>query len=278
MLFRSTRYDRPSAFELDHERLDVSLTSQTRGDLGQWFDLEAGIGRQWADTFDAPATDPADGIVSILGFDRFFALAEWAYDTGGRWRVGIAQWIERRDYDDEDQRSSLWDVVLEPEVRFRLDDDWELRWRSGIEWLDYDASSETYYDLALGRTGVGLARRWRTFEWSVEPRLAWLSTPVPNEDEYLQPSLAVTFDGFGGDRFFVSITEEIGHRDYREPTADALDLYSDYWFLRSTILASVKIVEGTSLEFFLSDEPESHRDEEDDARLTLVTATLRVRF
>lgn len=276
---RATRYERPSAFELDHERLDLSITSETRGGLGRWFDVELGMGRQWADAFEDP--DPAPGdptVVSILTYDRLFGSVEWIHDDGDRWRVSLAHFVERRDYEDQEQRSSLWDVVIEPEVRLRLDPDWELRWRSGIEWLDYDTSSETYYDLALGRTGIGLARRWRTFEWSVEPRLTWLSTPRANEDEYVQPSLALTFDGFGGERFFVSITEEVGHRDYREPTTGALDLYSDYWFLRSTILASVKLVRGTSLDVFVSDEPESHRDEEDDTRLTLVTATLRVRF
>lgn len=272
-----TRYETPSSFEVDNERLDVSLTSSLRGDLGQWFDLEAGTGRRWADPFDDPG-DP-DVVPSVLAYDRFFGVADWVHDAGGRWRFGLSHWIERRDYDDEEQRSSLWNVLLEPEVQLRLDDAWSLRWRSAIDWLDYDTSSSTYYDLALGRTGLALLRRWRTFEWGVEPRISWLSAPVPSEDEFVQPSLVFSFDGFGGDRFFVSITEELGHRDYGEPRGDdVLGVYTDYWFLRSTVVASVQVVEGASFEFFLSDEPESHRAEEDDARLTLVSATVRVVF
>lgn len=272
-----TRYERASPFEVDNERLDVSVTNGFRGGLGQFLDVEAGIGRRWADPYEDP--DAPDATTAILSYDRIFGRIDWAYDGGSRVRTSIAHWIERRDYQDESQRSSLWNAVFEPEITLRLDDDWDLRWRTAIEWLDYDTSSSTYYDLALGRTGLALLRRWGPFEASVEPRLGWLSAPEPQEDEFLQPSLVLGFDGFGGDRFFISIQEEIGRRDYREPTAtDEFDFYSDYWFLRSTILASVTVARATSLEFFLSDEPESHRSEEDDARLTLVTATVRVSF
>lgn len=275
---RVTRYEDPSEFEIDNERLDVALTSQLRGDLGQWFDLELGVGRRSVDDFEAVSEEGQTIASALFAYDRWFGLAEWAHDTGGPWRLGLLHWIERRVYDDEEQRSSLWNVVVEPEVRLRIDDDWELRWRSTMEWLDYDESREAYYDLALGRTGVALARRWNTWEWSVEPRLSWLSAPALNEDEYVQPSLVLAVDGFGGDRLFLSVSEELGHRDYREPLGDGLDLYTDYWFLRSTVLASYRINSSTSIELFLSDEPESHREEEDDARLTLVTATLRVRI
>jgi len=271
-----TRYEQQSLFEIDNERVDVSVTSELRSDLDHWLDLEAGIGRRWAVDYTDPENPEA--VASILAYDRFTGLAQWVFDGGGRWRTSLSHWIERRDYEDEAQRSSLWNLVVEPEVRLRLDEDWDLRWRTAIEWLDYDTSSSTYYDIALGRTGMALTRRWRNYEWGVEPRVGWLGTPVPNEDEYLQPSVVFSFDGFG-ERFFISIQEEIGHRDYRTlATADALGLYSDYWFLRSTILASVTVYRDTSLEFFLSDEPESHRSEEDDSRLTLVSATLRVSF
>ena len=275
---RVTRYEDPGEFEIDNERYDLTLTSQLRGGLGQWLDLEIGLGRRSVDDFASTSEEGQEVGPALFAYDRWFGLAEWSHDTAGPWRLALVHWIERRVYDDEEQRSSLLNLVVEPEVRLRVDEDWELRWRSAMEWLDYDESRDAYYDLALGRTGVAVARRWSTWEWSVEPRLSWLSAPAPNEDEYVQPSLVVSFDGFGGDRLFLSVSEELGHRDYREPLGGGLDLYSDYWFLRSTVLASYRISASTSVELFLSDEPESHRDEEDDARLTLVTATLRVRI
>ena len=270
---QGTRFERPSEFELDNERVDLALTSQLRAGTAQWFDLEFGGTRRSV----ASAASVPDSTVGIFAWSSVFGLAEWAHDDAGPWRLRLAQWIERRVYDDESRRSALWNVSIEPEIRLRLDSDWELRWRSAIEWLDYDDDRQAYYDLALGRTGLGLVRRWGTWEASVEPRFGWLSAPAPNEDEYQQPSVVLALDGFGGDRVFLSISEEIGHRDYRDPLGGQV-LYTDYWFLRSTILASVAVTGTASVEFFLSDEPESHRNEVDDARLTLVTATLRVRF
>ena len=52
-------------------------------------------------------------------------------------------------------------------------------------------------------------------------------------------------------------------------------LYSDYRFFRTTFLGSVSIVSNVSFDLFVSDEPESHLRAEDDARLTLITASLR---
>jgi hypothetical protein len=262
----AVRYERRSPFELDNQRLDVALTTEVRQGLSQWFDAEVGIGRR-----SVPDS-------TAIAYDRAFASAQYHREIDARWRVSFAHFLERRVYDDPRERSAFVDATLEPELRLRLDDRWELRWASSLEWIDYDTGNEVYFDLFLGQTGVALAHRRGWLELAIEPRLNWLRTPASVQDEYGQSSVVLRMDWMGTGRWWFSVSGEVGHRDYREAQDGELDLYSDYWFLRSTVLASLRLTERVSLDGFLSDEPESHRRSADDARLTLVNLNLRWRF
>ena len=259
------RYDTAGRYERNGQRVDVSATSRWYRGFWDSFDIEVGGGHR-----SVPDS-------SEISYDRGFLRSEWSSGIDERWSATMRGSLERRVYDDSTVRSPFWNPVIEPELRVRIRDGHELVWSMPLEWLDYDESSDVYFDLFLGRTSLAYLRRQDRLQWSVEPRWSWLRAPVLVEDEYVQPSLLGRVDWFGGDRLWFSWSEELGHRDYREVETDGIGLYSDYWFIRTTILASFRIAEGLSLEAFLSDEPESHRRPEDDARLTLATLTLRWR-
>lgn len=261
-----TRYQRRSVYELDSQRLDLALTSEVRRDLDEWFDLEVGAGRR-----SIPDS-------TAIAYDRLFASAHYSRELPAGWRFAVAHFLEHRAYDDPGVRSPFTNATLEPELRLRLHDAWELRWNSLLEWIDYETGNEAYFDMFLGQTGLAVVHRRGWLELGLEPRLNWLRTPAPVEDEYGQRSVVARVDWFGIGRWWFSVSGEVGHRDYRTQEVGELDLYSDYWFLRSTVLASLRITPSLSLDGFLSDEPESHRRSADDARLTLVNLNLRWKF
>ncbi len=259
------RYQRQSTYERDQERLEAALTGQWHSGLDHWLELEFGGGRRAVPDSTA------------IGYDRSYARAEWTSAVAAGWQILLRGGLERRSYDDRTVRSAFWNSTLAPELRHRLGGEWELRWQTEFEWLDYDRSDDTYFDLFIGRTGVELVRRHGLVELGLQPRWSWLRSPRSVEDEYGQSSLQLRVDWFGDERWWFSLTEEVGRRDYREPLDDSLELYSDYWFARTSLLGAVTLRPGLTLEAFLSDEPESHRQDVDDARLTLFTLSLRWR-
>jgi hypothetical protein len=257
------RYEERSIYELDSQRSELSLTADLRSGWSDWLALELGAGRRGVRDSSA------------IAYDRVFGRLDGSLELDDRVQVSLHHSFERRVYDDEQVRSPFWDLVVEPELRLRLGDAIELRWHSPLEWLQYDTGTTVYFDSFLGRSGLMLAGQRGGFEWGFEPRWSWLQSPSEVEDEYVQPSFLVRVDWFGSERWWFSLSEEVGHRDYRDPPEDGLNLYSDYTFLRTTFLGSFRLTENLSLEGFLSDEPESHRSDADDARLTLVTASIR---
>lgn len=262
----AVRYEQRSSYELDSQRIDLALTSEARRDLDEWFDVELGAGRR-----SIPDS-------TAIAYDRIFAHAQYSREIDAYWRLSVAHFFEHREYDDPTERSPFTNATLEPELRLRLDDTWELRWSSLLEWIDYELGNDVYFDMFLGQTGLALVHRHGWLELGLEPRLNWLRTPAPVEDEYGQQSVLARVDWFGTGRWWFSASAEVGHRDYQPAVEGELDLYSDYWFLRSTVLASVRLTNSLSLDGFVSDEPESHRRSADDARLTLINLNLRWRF
>ncbi len=260
------RYDRRSDFEYDQNRWSASATANLRRGWNLSLDLEAGGGAR-----SAPDTTEID-------YDRAFVRGDLYWSLGSGLQLGLYSAMERRIYRDESVRTPYWDWVTEPDLSFAFKDEWTLRLSAPQEWLLYDQDDVVYYDMWLGRAGLELARRWGMLELGLESRWSWLKSPFDTEDEYGQPSGVLRVDWFSTGRLWFSLSEEIGRRHYEQPPDGSLELYSDYTFFRTTLLASYRIHEHLVLDGFLSDEPETHRRDEDDSRLTLFTLALRATF
>lgn len=259
-----TRYRTPSIYEYDEDRGDLAATLAVRRSWDFSFDFELGAGGRVA-----PDT-------TAISYERAFTAGTLSWAVGDRWRTDLYLASERRVYEDRTVRSPYWDLLLEPRLAWDVTSLWRLTVDAAMEWLAYDTSSEVYFDLWTGRVGLLARRSLGAVELGLEPRWSWLVSPEPVEDRFGQPGLVFRLDWFGTGRFWVSLTEEIGWRNYTERAGESdLDLYSDYWFLRTTFLGSVAMARSVSLDVFLSDEPETHRRADDDARLTLVTVSLR---
>jgi hypothetical protein len=260
---RALRFDTRSIYELDSDRLDLSAQVGWRQGWRHWVDVDAGIGRK--DVRDSTA----------ISYDHLFARADAGWSLSERWQWQLRPSVERRFYDDAGVRHPFWDLDLDSQLEWRLGERWRLRWRTPLEYLRPDENTDVYFDIFSGRIGSDLVWTRGLMEIGVEPRWSWLRSSLKVEDSYSQPSVVLHFDHFGSERWWLSLSEELGRRSYVYDTAGGLDLYSDYFFVRTSLLGGLRLNEHLSFELFLSDEPESHRRGSDDSRLTLVSAALR---
>ena len=259
-------YDGHSVFEYDQSRWTVSGTAAIRRGLGFHLDLEAGGGSR-------SVPDSTE-----IAYDRAFLQSDlyWPLGIGGTFSLFTS--FERRAFRDPQTRSPYWDLLAEPGLRFSLAESWQLKLQSPQEFLLYDIDGEVYQDTWLGQAGVELARRLGELEVGVQPRWTWNVSPFDTDDEFRQPSVALNADLYGGGKLWFSFSEEFGWRNYEDPPSDSIEVYTDYTFFRTTLMASYTFMEHLSLQVFVSDEPDIHQREEDDNRLTLYSLTLRSTF
>ncbi|HKI84450.1 MAG TPA: hypothetical protein VKA63_08940 [Candidatus Krumholzibacteria bacterium] len=260
------RYDGRSEFEYDQNRWTGSgLLSLDRG-LGLTLDLEAGGGVR---------TVPDSTQIS---YQRGFLNADLLWLFGAGHSLSCFSTFERRAFQDPKTRSPYWDLVLEPQLRIMLTPLWRLSLDLSQELLFYDTDGQVYQDTWIGELGIGLTRRFGELELGVQPRWSWDSSPRFADDEYRQPSVLVKADLYGNGRLWFTISEEIGRRLYADSPEASIQLYTDYTFFRTTLMATLSVSEKLSLNAFVSDQPDNHLREEDDSRLTLYSLSLRASF
>jgi hypothetical protein len=260
------RYEGFTPYEYDQDRWWIGASAQLHGDLQRSLDLRAGVmGRSVADS-------------SEISYRGSWLRSDLFASFGLRSALSAFAFVERRAFADPAVRSSYWDLVFEPDLVLGLGKVWSLRLHAPQEYLLYDEDGPIYQDAWLGRVGVELARRWGALEVGVEPRWSWQVSPWDTEDEYRQPSAVLRVDLMGTGRVWFTFTEEIGRRLYEDPPSPDPALFSDYTFLRTTLLGSVRLGGPWAVDVFLSDEPRNARRAEDDSRLTLYTLALRAGF
>ncbi len=262
----ATNFRRRSTFEQDQTRMDFSLTAAAHTDRVA-ADLESGGGFR-----DVPDS-------SAISYQRGWATADVSLQLSERWRLDLPGRVERRVYQNPRARSPFWDAIVEPVLRADLSPRWELELRTSHQALFYDVedTAQVYYDLWAGRVGVRATHAGGALRVGVEPRWTWLASPRSVEEKYREPSVLLQVEWFSAGHVWVSVSQEVGRRFYGH-SGDELSIYSDYTFLRSTLVGSVQLRPQVSLHAFVSDEPESHARAQDDNRLTLANLALRVEF
>jgi hypothetical protein len=256
-------YAERSEFELDRGRFETSTTARVERGFDFFWDLEAGAGH-------SAVPDSTE-----IAFDRGFLISDLSARVADRLRLGAYAVVDRRVYGDAAVRSATWNFLFEPELVWQTSRGGRIRAFVSCEWLDHDTATDVYFDLLYGRTGVLFEMVRGAWTLGAEPRWSWLDSPDDVEDRYVQPSIALKLDFFGAGRFWLSLSEELGRRDYVTVADPDLQLYSDYFFLRSTLLLSYELHPRVRIDGFLSDEPESHQLVEDDSRLTLLNLSIR---
>jgi hypothetical protein len=212
---------------------------------------------------------------SAIDYREHQLRADWWQTYGFRTDLEWSGEVEERSYIDEETRPGYVRVATGVHLGVWVTDQAGLRFREELEVIDYDAASQVYFSTFLNRIGVEAAFRVTpALEIGIEPRFALLRADAASGEDFDELSLVLSGDWFRLSRLWFDASFELGHRDY----SDAVGIYSDYWFGRSNLYATIELGNRTAWNLFLSYEPERHEIDGDDTTTALVSTDLTLRF
>ncbi len=274
-------YASPDAYNLN------ATTWEPRGELRlrlRDFD-EVRLGGRWATRTVPDSTS--------LGYDRATAEAGLSFLFGWATVVDAGVEVERRVYDDVSVRDSFWETRGDARLEFPAGDHATCRLLHENLFVRHDDPDELDYDRDWTRTGFQVElHASRDWDLSLMPLLAVLRSDSAPAEEYSESALEVGLDVRIGRTTWISLTDEIGWRDY-EVTAvelpdDVTDLTavdddlaaadSDYGYHRLTLLLSSDVSPRISLNLFANWQPEDHRQNRHDAETRILSGGMEYRF
>ena len=95
------------------------------------------------------------------------------------------------------------------------------------------------------------------------------------EERYWESSIVIGLEMAGSSRYWVSFSYEPGRRDY---IVDENEIYSDFYFNRLMLMASLEAPRDFTLSLFVMHDPERHSRRYDDFSLTMVSASISKGF
>lgn len=214
---------------------------------------------------------------SAIDYQEHRGRIEYRQSDGLWGRFELVGEAARRHYRVETVRPGSTTVRGAGAVALVAGDRFEVRIEDGLESIDYDAPSTIYFDQTENRFGVGLFYSpGPALELGGEPRYTLLRAAAGADEDYDEWSLVFSTRVFSRRRWWIDLAVEPGHRDYLAAAAESI--YSDYDFVRGTVLGSIQLGARTTLNGYLSYEPERHEEPGDDATITLVSTDLSFRF
>jgi hypothetical protein len=282
--FDGTWYEEPDEYNL------TSWTHEPRVELG--LDLGESGSRARAG-YRYAVRDVPDS--ATLGYRRHGADAELTWYLGDTTSLDVAETAERRQYDAASVRESSWENRVDARFEFGLGDRATCRILHENEIVRFDDPDELDFDSAWARSGVQLeVHRTDDLDLSVMPIYAFLTSAMSPVEEYAEAGVELGVDWRMGRRAWLSLTNEVGRRDYEvdavEATTDvALGLdaaappafdtaYSDYLYDRLTLVFGAEPHPGVSANLFLHWQPESHDLSRDDTATQIVSGGVTYAF
>lgn len=280
-VFEGTWYASPDEYNLD------GTTWEPRGELRMRlrdFD-ELRLGGRWARRTVPDSTS--------LGYDRTVAEAGASFLFGWTSSVDLSAALERRDYDEVSVRESFWETRGDGRLEFAGGDRATFRLLHENLFVRYDEPDELDFDSDWTRTGFQVELHPSgNVDFSLMPLLAVLRSDTAPEEEYSESALEAGVDIRVGRHTWISLTDEIGWRDYEVAatevpgdvvgTAASDDLlgsaYSDYAYHRLTVLVTSDVSQGVSVNLFANWQPEDHRQNRHDTESRIVSGGVEYRF
>jgi hypothetical protein len=262
--FFAIDFEDESRYEYDYFQNELLAAVELERGPGRVLDLDYGYARRTVP--DSSAID--------YGEQRLRASFR---ATDGLWgRFELMGEAARRHYRVEEVRPGSTVIRAEGALVFAAGERFEVRLGDGLESTTYDAPSNVYFDLIENRAGLGVFfLPGPAIEVGGEPRYTRFRADEGGED-FDELSLVLALRIFRGRQGWFDLAIEPGHRDYLAGGPESI--YSDYDFVRGTLLGSLALGDRTSLDTYLSYEPERHEEPGDDAAITLISADLTVRF
>lgn len=231
-----------------------------------------------------------------LGYRRHGADAELTCQWGETTSLDVAETVERREYDAVSVRESSWENRVDARFEFALADRATCRVLHENEIVRFDDPDDLDFDSVWARSGVQFElHRTDDLDLSLMPVYAFLTSATSAVEEYTEAGVEVGIDWRMGRRAWVSVTDEVGRRDYERnavavaPTdlGSALDpgsaseldsAFSNYLYNRLTLVLGADPLPGVSANLFVHWQPESHDVRRDDTDTKLISGGVTYAF
>jgi hypothetical protein len=201
--------------------------------------------------------------------------------------LDVSTQLDRRVYDAASVRESSWEERSDLTFEFGSADRMTFRVVHENEVVRFDEPDDLDFDRSWARTGFQVeAHRTSDQDFSIMPVYAFLTSATSPEEEYTETGLEVGMDWRIGSNTWISVTDEVGRRDYEQDatTADldaalsSAGTFSDYLYNRLTALVAVEFAARVSLNLFANWQPEDHRANEHDTDTKIVSGGVEYRF
>ena len=261
--FESANYREKTSFDYDYRYADAGLELEAGSAIDRMVLVGGYLGFR-------DATD-----TSALDYRRSITELEARLSSPSGVMLRIASIGDRRSYHG-DVRSSYWSFTSFVDLGAKVPRDITISLRGESELFLFDRQDSIFFNTHFVRGG--LRARYAFGPASglfIEPRYARLLCESFPEERYAEATAVVGVDYLRAGGLWLTASYEPGYHDY---TADPNNLYSDYTVNRISVMASIPLVAGSTLNLFLTHDPEKHSRPDDDFSVTLFSADVTKRF
>jgi len=257
-----TRFDEKTQFDYDYDYLDTGLGTEAGNYFGRFLRVFASVGHR-----EAPDT-------TDLSFDRFLGEADARFSDGPL-SLELSAYGDRREYSGE-TRSDYWFVFSMGALTWTEAGGTSVTGRIETELLYYDTETRTWFNnqFIRGSARVRVPLTEISYVYG-EPRIAVMRCESFEEERYREFSVVLGADVMGSEHYWLTFSWEPGYRDY---TLENNLVYSDFSFNRLSLMASGTFRERYGANLFVSHDPEKHSRRTDDFTITMVSASVSIRF
>ncbi|MAF27282.1 MAG: hypothetical protein QF819_02270 [Gemmatimonadota bacterium] len=268
-----TWYEDPDEYNLNSSRLRTG--AELRWDFG---DLNtAGVGYRYGRRSVPDSTS--------LGYGRSTFDTDLSLLFGASSSADIANRLERRIYNANSVRGDSWENRLDGEVIVGLPAGYEVGVVHESEVVRFDVPDDLDFDHEFFRHGLRLGVPLdKGLDLSFMPVLSTLRSDTASGEEYTEVSAEIGATWWIGDQAWITVTDEVGLRNYTvegsgvETDYSTEVFYTDYTFNRATILLSWDPHPGISVHVFGHWFPEDHKDPLDNSETTLLSGEVEYAF
>jgi hypothetical protein len=261
-------FDQRTEFDYDHVRNGVEVElNYDRGFTSGYRATFGYIGKIIPDSTE-------------ISYDAFAAGLEYRHTSGLHRQIFVAIDGERRVYQDATTRSPFWSVYsnasIQPLALRRLG----VTFDNEFESYTYDRSTAVFFNYIENRSSLRITYFNSTLlTVGVGPTYGFLRSGVSRVDEYREIGAKLSVDYNSGQRLWLSASYEPGKRDYRvDPVSDTDLFFSDFVYHRLLLFATFRLLRNASINVFANLEPEDHKVEADDTKMTILSADITYGF
>lgn len=261
--FELLDYEEKTDFDYDYTYADLGLELEGGSYFDRFLRVGAAVGFR-----EAPDT-------TALSYRRTALDLEARLSPADNATVHFAAIGDRRDYR-EDVKTGYWDVsayldytVVQPSGRI-------YSLRGEAELALYDETTSIYFDTYFLRTSFrAKTPLGKGISLSLGPRAAVMLCPDFEEERYAEGTAVIGLDLTTGADLWLTVSYEPGYRNY---SLEENELYSDFYLNRLSVMGSAAIPWNSSLNLFVTHDPERHSRREDDFSITLISVDVTKRF